>query len=244
MEMNKIYCIDVLEGLKQIEDETIDLIITSPPYNMKTNVGGSLEQKGEYFWNKLNNGYDNYGDDMPYEDYVQWQRKVLTECMRVLKKTGAMFYNHKFRIQNNKLLTRMEIVEGFPLRQIIIWNKCCSFNFNLSHIPPSYEVIFVLAKDDFRFNDKGGWTDVWDIPPERNNIHPAPFPLEIPKKILQKTDAKLILDIFAGSGTTALACIQENRNFIGFEISEEYCKIANERIKKELAQNKLGFLLQ
>lgn len=233
---------DCIEGLKQLDDESIDLIITSPPYNVKNNVGGFFNQESDHLWKncELKNGYENYSDDMPYDEYIKWQRDVLTECMRVLKKDGAIFYNHKFRIQEHKLMTRMEIIEGFPLRQIIIWNRKCAVNFNYSHIPPCYEVIFFIAKEDFRFNDKGGWTDVWEISPEQNNKHPAPFPLEIPIKIIEKTNAKIILDCFMGSGTTAIASMMLNRQFIGFEISNHYCEMANKRIKSYREQTKLN----
>ena len=241
MELHKIYNCDCIEGFKQLANESVDLIITSPPYNVKTNVGGFFNQQSNHLWKncELKNGYDEYSDDMPYEEYVQWQRKVLTECMRVLKPNGAIFYNHKFRIQNNKLLTRMDIIDGFPLRQIIIWNRNSAINFNFSHIPPSYEVIFMIAKEDFRFIEKGGWTDVWDITPERNNNHPAPFPVELPLKIIEKTDAQVILDPFAGSGTTTIASLRCGRKFIGFELSKEYCELAEARIKGENEQQKL-----
>jgi modification methylase len=242
LELNKIYQGDCLEVMKQIDDNSIDLVITSPPYNMKNCVGGFFKQeKVKHIWRdaKLRQGYDGYNDDMDYNDYVKWQRKVLKKCMRVLKEDGAIFYNHKFRIQKGLLLTRMDIIKGFPLRQIVIWDKIQSINFNYSHIPPCYEVIFILAKKNFRFNSKGGWTDVWRIPADKKNQHPAPFPLEIPKKIIEKTNSKIVLDPFIGSGTTAIACIKERRKFIGIELSPKYYEIANERIKKELNQKKL-----
>jgi len=240
--MNKIIQGDCLEVMKDIPDKSIDLVITSPPYNVRNCVGGFFKQeKVRHIWRdaKLREGYDNYSDDMPYEDYIKWQRNVLRECMRILKEDGAIFYNHKFRIQNHLLLTRMEIIKDFPLRQIIIWNKGQAINYNYSHIPPSYEVIFLIAKKGFRFNSKGGWTDVWNIPPERNNKHPEPFPLEIPKKIIEKTNAKIILDPFMGSGTTGVACANLDRDFIGIEISEKYCKEAEKRINKVKEQQHL-----
>jgi len=242
LEINKIICGDCVEEMKKLKDNSVDLVITSPPYNTKNCVGGFFKQrKVKHIWKnaKLKEGYENYSDDMPYDKYIKWQRKVLKECMRVIKEDGAIFYNHKFRVQNHLLMTRMEIIRDFPLRQIIIWNKSHAINYNFSHIPPAYEVIFFIAKKNFRFKEKGGWTDVWNIPADKNNKHPAPFPIEIPYKIIEKTNAKIILDPFMGSGTTALACIKLNRNFIGIEISPEYCKIAEARIKPFLEQKKL-----
>lgn len=242
IEINNIYCIDCLEGLKRLPNESIDLVITSPPYNLRNCIGGFFKQKEvKHIWRdaKLRQGYDNYNDNMPYDKYVIWQREVLTECMRVLKDNGAIFYNHKFRIQKGKLITRMEIINGFPLRQIIIWNKRQAINFNWSHIPPAYEVIFMICKKNFRFNKKGGWTDVWDIPADKKNNHPAPFPLEIPKRIIEKTNANVILDPFMGSGTTALACRMLNRNYIGFEQSQKYVNECNDRLEEYNKQNRL-----
>ena len=145
-----IKCGDCLERLAELPNRTIDLVVTSPPYNLRNTTGGqgggeknnrwkasplmkgndrTYKRKTHAFRGALasknprkieammtGGGYDDHGDDMPYAEYVKWQRKVLDECMRVLKDDGAIFYNHKWRPQNKLLQDRSEIVSGFPVR--------------------------------------------------------------------------------------------------------------------------------
>lgn len=86
LELNKIYNVDCLEGLKSLDDESVDLIITSPPYNLgKSHHTGSNHFKA----------YTDYDDNMPEELYQKWQVEILNECYRVLKKDGSLMYNHK-----------------------------------------------------------------------------------------------------------------------------------------------------
>ena len=97
LERNKIYCIDVLEGLKQLDDESIDIIITSPPYNLKGLRGGKNNPRSK--WNNtIDYNGDPNNDNLPEEEYEKWQIDILNECYRVVKKDGSMFYNHKNRI--------------------------------------------------------------------------------------------------------------------------------------------------
>src|SRR5947208_2281859 len=78
----------------------------------------------------LQNGYSHHHDCMPHAEYVAWQRRCLEEMMRLIPDTGAIFYNHKWRVQNGVLQDRQDIVSGFPVRQIIIWQRKGGFNFN------------------------------------------------------------------------------------------------------------------
>ena len=104
LELNKIYCCDVLEGLKQLDDESIDLIITSPPYNKAGFNGVHKRDTKNDFWNKtIDYGGDVNIDNMPEDEYEKWQVEFLNECFRVLKKDGSMFYNHKNRVKNNSV---------------------------------------------------------------------------------------------------------------------------------------------
>jgi modification methylase len=151
--------------------------------------------------------------------------------MRLIKDDGAIFYNHKFRIQQGKLLTRMDIIDEFPLRQMIIWNRKCGMNFNANYFLPVYEVIFLIAKPKFKLKKGHGLSDVWEVKPEKNNAHPAPFPLELPTKAIGSTTAQTVLDPFLGSGTTAIACHNLKRKFIGSEINKEYYDNICDRIK-------------
>ena len=169
---------------------------------------------------------------MSHEEYVAWQRECLSEMLRLLKDDGAIFYNHKWRVQNGLLQDRADIVDGFPVRQIIIWQRAGGVNFNNRFFVPTYEVIYVIAKPDFSLLPKAnGAGDVWKISQDRNNKHPAPFPVELPERIIRSTRAEIILDPFIGSGTTAVAAKSLKRQYIGIELSPDYCAMAEARVQ-------------
>lgn len=245
--LNKITTGDCIEIMKNLEDNSIDLVVTSPPYNLKNSTGNGmshLTKSGKWKNSALRNGYSDYDDNMPHEEYVEWQRNCLTEMMRVLKNDGAIFYNHKWRVQGGLLQDRNDIVSGFPVRQIIIWKRKGGINFNKGYFLPTYEVIYLIAKPDFVLASKANALgDVWELTQELNNPHPAAFPIMLVDRIITSTSAKIILDPFMGSGTTAVSAIKNNRKFVGIEISESYCKQAKERIKKEKAQIKKSSIL-
>ena len=91
----------------------------------------------------------------------------------------------------------------------------------------------MIAKPKFRLvKGANSWGDVWKIPQEQNNEHPAPFPVELAQRCIQSTTAGIVLDPFLGSGTTAIAAKACDRDWIGMEISKEYGTTANERIKQ------------
>jgi modification methylase len=225
---------DCLEIMRTLPDEYVDLVVTSPPYNLRS-VSGGITSNGQSLWksNPLKNGYDSYDDNMPHADYVEWQRAVLTECMRLIPDDGAIFYNHKWRIQNGLLQDRTDIVSGFPVRQVIIWDRGCGINFNDNYFLPTYEVIYLIAKKDFKLAPKAcTFKDIWRIKPESNNVHPAPFPLELAERCISATTAEFILDPFSGSGTTARAAKNLGRKYLGIELSEKYCEMARNRVNE------------
>jgi len=171
---------------------------------------------------------------MPHDKYVNWQRKCLVQMMRVLKEDGTIFYNHKWRVQNGLLQDRYDIVKGFPVRQIIIWRRKGGFNFNPGYFLPTYEVIYLIAKPKFKLAPKtNAYGDVWEFTQEMNNTHPAAYPVNLITRIISSTNADVILDPFMGSATTAVAALALKRDFIGIDISPEYCSMA----KARLAQN-------
>jgi site-specific DNA-methyltransferase (adenine-specific) len=230
---NKIICGDCLEIMKQIPDKSINLIVTSPPYNLKNSTGNGMKDGRGGKWSNaaLLNGYANYNDCMPHDQYVKWQKECLSEAMRILSDDGAIFYNHKWRVQGGLLQDRNDIVKDFPVRQIIIWKRKGGINFNPGYFLPTYEVIYLIAKPKFKLKNKSNAIgDVWEFPQEMNNPHPAPYPLELAERCITSTDAQIILDPFMGSGTTAVASKKYNRTFIGIEISSEYCQLAENRI--------------
>lgn len=240
--LNKIICGDVLQVMKQMPDGSVDLVITSPPYNIKNSTGNGLKdgRGGKWANAGLQKGYSHYDDCMPHDEYVQWQRDCLTEMLRLIPDTGAIFYNHKWRVQAGLLQDRQDIVSGFPVRQIIIWRRKGGLNFNPGYFLPTYEVIYLIAKPKFKLAPKANaHGDIWEFTQEMNNDHPAAFPVNLIDRIVSSTTAKIILDPFMGSGTTAISAINFKRDYIGIDISPEYCKMTEERIKKHKAQAKL-----
>lgn len=240
--INKIICGDAVEIMKQIPDDSIDLVITSPPYNLKNSTGNGMKdgRGGKWAHAALQNGYTNHNDCMPHDEYVKWQRECLTQMMRIIPENGAIFYNHKWRVQAGLLQDRHDIVSGFPVRQIIIWKRKGGLNFNAGYFLPTYEVIYLIAKPNFKLAPKANARgDVWEFTQEMNNKHPAAFPVALINTIISATTARIILDPFMGSGTTAISAINFKRDYIGIDISPEYCMMAQERIKNFTNQLRL-----
>lgn len=236
MATTTLYNEDCIERLRKTAEKSVDLIITSPPYNLGITTGGGFPSKKPGKWNggALANGYNaTHSDALPYFDYCLWQKSFLLECWRVLTDTGAIFYNHKPRIQGGILQSPLvDLNPGLPVRQLIIWQRSGGINFSPSFYLPTTEWIILFAKPGFRLKSKGasGVGDVWKIHQDRGNPHPAPFPLELPMKILETTSGQLVMDPFMGSGTTGVACIKAERDFIGVEKDESYFSLAQTRI--------------
>ena len=221
--LNQIHHGDCLELLAQLPDESVDLVVTSPPYNLKNSTGN-----GSRAWPV----YDGHADDMPHEEYVAWQRQCLSEMLRVVKSTGAIFYNHCWRVQDGLFQGRADILDGFPLRQVVIWHRSGSQNHNPGYFVPDYEVIYVIAKPEFRLVDDCDDGAVWKIPQHQGGTVPdlPVWPVELPRRAIAATDAKIVLDPFSGSGTTAVAALLEGRDYIGIEQSARYVAIARQRV--------------
>jgi modification methylase len=231
--LNQIICGDAVEVMGKMAPGSVDLVITSPPYNIRNSTGNGLKNGRGGKWENaaLQHGYTHHDDCMPHDSYVAWQRQCLGAMMRVLSDDGAIFYNHKWRVQGGLLQDRQDIVAGFPVRQIIIWRRKGGLNFNPGYFLPTYEVIYLIAKPGFRLAAKANRVgDVWEVTQEMRNPHPAAFPVALIDRIVQSTTAATILDPFAGSGTTALSALNFGRNFIGIDISPEYCELARARI--------------
>lgn len=240
--INKIICGDAVEVMGKMPPGSIDLVITSPPYNIKNSTGNGLKdgRGGKWASAGLQKGYANYDDCMPHEKYAKWQRESLEKMMQLIPDTGAIFYNHKWRVQDGVLQDRQDIVSSFPVRQIIIWKRKGGLNFNPGYFLPTYEVIYVIAKPKFQLIPKANACgDVWEFTQEMKNDHPAAFPVDLIDRIVSSTNAKIILDPFMGSGTTAISAINFKRKYIGIDISPDYCEMARERIKNHQSQKKL-----
>jgi len=232
--INQIHCGDCVDLMNRMPSGSVNLVVTSPPYNLRNSTGNGMKDGRGGKWRNaaLLNGYANHDDSMPHDEYVAWQRRCLTAMMRVLSEDGAIFYNHKWRVQGGMLQDRSDIVKDFPVRQIIIWQRDGGINFNAGYFLPTYEVIYLICKPDFKLAPKANAQgDVWRIPQESNNPHPAPFPVELAERCIRSTTAKVILDPFIGSGTTAIAAETDSRDWIGIDLSKEYCQLARERIR-------------
>ena len=234
--INQVICGDCLEVMKGFSDSSVDLFVTSPPYNLKNSTGNGMKDGRGSKWSNaaLHDGYESYDDNMPYDKYCEWQRECLNEMMRLLKDDGAIFYNHKWRVQGGLLQDRHEILQGFPIRQIIIWKRSGGINFNAGYFLPTYEVIYMIAKPKFKLAEKANrYGDVWEIKQDMHNPHPAPYPEELTDRIISSTNANLIVDPFAGSETTGVSAKRYGRDYILIEKSQKYCAMIHERLKEE-----------
>lgn len=219
----------------------IDAIITSPPYNLGNTTGGGLGNKGRHGkWQAaqapdgLGNGYGDFKDHLPHEEYVAWQHEFLRACWGVLSDGGAIFYNHKQRIFNGRVVTPLDYVpEGLPIRQVIIWARAGGINFSPTHYMPTHEWIVLITKDGFRLKNQGasGVGDVWYIPQEPSKEHPAPFPNELPAKALETITADVVCDPFMGRGTVGEEAVKAGRQFIGIERHTPFFELAKRRIQ-------------
>lgn len=265
LEVNKIYCGDCLEVMKDIEDNSVDLVITSPPYDgLRT-----------------------------YKGYVFDFENIALELYRVIKIGGTMVWVVNDAVENGsetltsfKQAIYFKEVAGFNMHDTMIWEKPTFANPSSNRYHQLFEYMFVLSKGKQKtFNpikDKenkwsgkypfgintnrqkdgkmkakkrtivqqyGMRSNIWEIPtsaqenPCKSIEHPATFPKSLAHDniISWSNEWDIVLDPFLGSGTTAVAAIRTGRRFIGIEISPEYCKIAQKRIDAELAQEKIPF---
>jgi len=226
-----------------IEEESIDLIITSPPYGIDIK-------------------YENYDDNIPYSEYLAFTEKWLEKCRNFSKKDGRLCLN--VPLDKNKGgqqsvcadITTIAKKVGWKYNATIIWNeqnisRRTAWGSWLSASAPyviaPVEVILVMYKKRWKKMTKGKsditrdeflqWTNaVWNFGGEskRRIGHPAPFPIELPRRCMKLFSYvnDTVLDPFLGSGTTLLACCQNQRKGIGVDINNEYCKLAVKRLSK------------
>jgi site-specific DNA-methyltransferase (adenine-specific) len=210
---------DVLVALKKyIKSDSVDLIITSPPYNL-----GNKHHTG-------NKKTGCYSDDMPESDYQKWQIEVLNECYRILKPTGSMMYNHKNRIKDYVLITPYEWIlkTKFIRKQELIWING-SPNVDKQRFFPYTERVYWLTKSKYtRLYNSEKKTEVFTRkdwkPTGTKGKHTRRFPTSIPLDLIQCfPDAEIILDPFAGYGTVALAAEILEKKWIGIEKDKNFC---------------------
>ncbi len=240
--IDKIINGDSLSVMREMPDKCLDLVITSPPYNLKNSTGNGMKdgRGGKWAGAALVNGYSHYDDNMPHDKYAEWQHNCLKEMYRLLKDDGAIFYNHKWRVQDGLLQDRQDIIRDLPVRQIIIWKRKGGINFNAGYFLPTYEVIYLIPKPNFKLAPKANaFGDVWEFKQEMKNDHPAPFPVALIDRIVSSTTSQTILDPFMGSGTTAVVAMWHKRNYVGIELSPDYCELAEQRIERNKKQSEL-----
>jgi site-specific DNA-methyltransferase (adenine-specific) len=254
MSKTDIICGDALEELKKMNNGSVHCIITSPPYNI--DLGNNKYKKV---------GYNTYNDNIPYSDYLKWMRKIFSECFRVLSNDGRLCINIG-DAKNGKITTHSDFIQickeiGYSPMSTIIWNKNntsnrCAWGSYLSSKAPSfprpfeYVLIFCktpkLERNGVSTITKEEWVEytngLWCFSPEKGQKklgHPAMFPVELPYRLIKMLtyEGDIVMDPFMGIATTGIACLKTNRNFIGIEMDEQYCKIGQERINKFLETN-------
>ena len=233
---NTIYQENCLDTMARMPDSCIDLIVTSPNYNNWRNK--RVQAKRADYWKRTRIDYDVCEDKQSDEDYIEEQIKVINEMVRVLKPTGTICYNHKDRIFNFEVLSPLTWIlkTNAKYRQRITWDRCGMQAYNPVRFYRVEEDIYILGKEakGFIWNKEAAkYLSVWRIPPSRNtNGHPASFPNEIVKRCIEAfcLPNSVVYDPYMGGGTTAEQSLLMDMNFIGSEISERYCRIAEERI--------------
>jgi len=249
--INKIMC-KSSESMEELPDCCIHLMITSPPYN----VG------------------KEYDENLTLQEYRDFLKRIWKETMRVLVPGGRACINianlgRKPYVPLHAFIIEDMLELGFLMRGEIIWNKAASSSPStawgswLSAKNPTlrdiheYILIFskgrflreslgrrsTISKEEFLLFTKSVWT--FSAESARKIGHPAPFPVELPYRLIQlySFEGEFILDPFMGSGQTAIAAIKTNRKFVGYEINPEYVKLAEKRIK-EYTENKNMYLFK
>lgn len=220
MELNKIYNEDCLEGMKNMESGSVDLVVTDPPYlvNYKT---GRRKDKTHRF-NKVILNDDN---EQLIIDYIN-------ECYRVLKNNSAMYM---FCSSDKVDFFKQQLEKKFKIKNMIIWVKNNHTAGDLKGaFGRKYEIIFLVVKGKKHFNGKR-LTDIWEFDKVsgKKQLHQNQKPLDLIKQCIVKhsDEGDLVFDGFAGSGTTVIACKELKRDFIGFELDKSYYDIAIERVE-------------
>lgn len=223
MELNKVYNEDCLIGIKGIPDDSVDLIVTDPPYKL---TSGGCRGSLDIVFNKTDYTGTSTGAFFEIPKFSTW----IKECYRVLK-NGTHFYcmtNDK----NLNAIYNAAISSGFKEVNILVWKK-------YMHVPTAYymknvEYILLFRKGSARkIANLGDFTLIEGIKGILGNkVHVSEKPVKLFEKFICNSSNKedLVLDPFMGSGTTAIACINTNRNFIGFELAKEYYDIGEKRI--------------
>ncbi len=217
LKINEIYNEDCLETMDNIPAMKIDLIIADPPYNFTTASAGS---------GKLNPMADLWNS-------AYWYSAWIKKGLKALKIDGAMWSFCNWR--SIVTITKAVFDVGRQIESLLIWDKGCIGTGGTKGLRPSYEMVALIANEKFSIKDRGipdiktvKWSST------KPTGHPTEKPVELIEWLIEISGKKLIYDPFMGSGTTAIACIKNGNEYIGSELSAEYCKMAQKRIKAEM----------
>lgn len=224
---------DSLSELKNIESNSIDLVVTSPPYNK--NYWTRNKEQGS--WKRVIK-YDSFSDSLLPEEYTKQQKEILEELIRVIKPTGSIFYNHIDILYKHNTI-HPSYVYDYNVKQIIVWDRGNTPKLSNTYFLPTTEWIFWIKKDfkSVPYFDKSKSLhkkNIWRINKERDNSHPAPFPEELVENIISSCcpEGGLVLDPYNGSGTTGVVAKKYKLNYIGIDISESYINMTKERLNR------------
>ena len=212
---------------KELEDNSINCTVTSPPYN-KRGVGGGLFRKIEY---------DTFDDTLPEDEYQEQQIELLNTLLEKTVEGGSLFYNHKVRYFEGGAISPWEWLTkcNWNIREEIIWARGSGPEISGYRYIQNDERIYWLCKGDKHPRlprAAANWGSVWKFGPDMKNAHPAPYPLVLPLRCIESvmSEPGVVLDPYSGSGTTGVAAKLLGHKYIGFDLSEKYIEMATERI--------------
>jgi DNA modification methylase len=238
---------NALDELKKMNDKSVDLVVTSPPYNMRTRIRNgkyTTREKSEHFSKK----YTHFDDALPIDDFYELHKEVLKELLRVSK---VVCYN--FQTVTGSKEAFFKIIGDFnkDIKDILIWDKGHGQPAMHERVTNScYEFILIL-EDDKKCGrviqnavfERGKFDNILRVGRGKriSNIHGAIFPEKLVEVLIKGFSNKgdIVLDPFFGSGTTGFVCEKLDRKWIGIELIQEYCEVANDRIKKVKEQSDL-----
>lgn len=217
-----------LELAQQLDDNSINVTVTSPPYN-KRGVGGGLFRKIEY---------DTFDDTLPEGEYQQQQIELLNTLYQKTVAGGSLFYNHKVRYFEGGSISPWEWLTktDWHIREEIIWNRGSGPEISGYRFIQTDERIYWLCKGSKHPRMPrvcANYGSVWKFGPDMKNDHPAPYPLILPVRCIESVlyEPGVVLDPYNGSGTTGVAAKLLGHDYIGFDLSQKYLDEAQDRIE-------------
>jgi site-specific DNA-methyltransferase (adenine-specific) len=226
---------DCLDVLSTLADGSVDCVVTSPPYNTMPTRAKADGNLGMHRSMGVTNAWvakasDSYSDSMPEDEYQEWLRAVVGECLRVCR--GLVWVNHKVRYRDGVAVHPARFL-SFPIYAEVIWDRGISMALNCKRFAPSHECLIAFGTPHFWDDAHNAQMSVWRIAPQRSTDHPCPFPLEFARRPIQSSCPRggTVLDPFAGSGTTGVACLKTGRKCILIEKDARYIPLIHRKLK-------------